>query len=246
MLKANIHSIETAGTLDGIGIRYVIFLQGCPLRCKFCHNPDTWFGDTGNQKTVQELVHDILKYKDFFIFSNGGVTLSGGEPLLQKDFVLELFKELKKYAIHTALDTCGYVNIDDTISEILDYTDLLLFDIKQLNSKDHKELTGKPNEKILDFLKFADKKSNLEIWIKLVMLTGTTAEPEYLKNVAKYLSQFKDISVVELLPYHKMGMDKWKELGYEYELDIDEPSSETVKKAVKIFEKENYKVIVCK
>ncbi|MCT4574917.1 MAG: pyruvate formate-lyase-activating protein [Alphaproteobacteria bacterium] len=243
MLTANIHSIETAGTLDGIGIRYVIFMQGCPLRCKFCHNPDTWFGKTDKQRTVEELVNDILKYKEFFTFSNGGVTLSGGEPLLQKKFVLELFKELKKNGIHTALDTCGYIDIDDTISEILDYTDLLLFDIKNIDSKDHEELTGKPNDKILKFLEFADTKTNLEIWIKLVLLTGTTAEVDYLEKVAEHIKDFKQISTVELLPYHKMGVHKWEALGYEYKLDIDEPSKETVKKAVDVFKKTRFKVI---
>jgi len=244
MLEAYIHSVETAGTVDGSGIRYVIFFQGCPMRCKFCHNPDTWIEGQGSTKSVDELVEDILKYKEFFDFSGGGVTVSGGEPLVQKEFVLELFKELKSKDIHTALDTCGCVEVDDTIREIFKYTDDLLFDIKQLDNNEHKALTGQSNEKILKFLEVADT-TNMNIWIKIVLLTGMTDKPEYLNRLAEYLKQFKHIAKIEILPYHEMGKAKWESLGYKYPLDIEEPSKKSVKRALDIFSEHGFRTLCC-
>lgn len=242
MLKGNIHSIETTGTVDGTGIRYVVFFQGCPLRCKFCHNPDTWYGKADSQQTVQELVEDVLKYKEFFDFSNGGVTASGGEPLLQKEFLLEFFKELKSEGIHTAIDTSGYADIDDTMLEIIEYTDLFLFDIKHLDKEEHIKLTGKKNDKILKLLTKINKKDK-EIWIKIVLLKDMTDDVKYTKGLAKYLSQFKSITTIEILPYHEMGKWKWKELGHEYASDLETPSKESIAKVRKVFENHNFKVL---
>ena len=143
----NIHSIETLGTVDGPGIRFVIFMQGCPLKCKYCHNRDTWEIGQGTNYTVDEIVKKVLRSKPYFEASNGGVTVSGGEPLLQSNFVLELFKKLKRYKIHTAIDTAGSLPLTDTIKELLQYTDLVLLDIKHINSDKCKELTGFSNEK---------------------------------------------------------------------------------------------------
>lgn len=240
-LKANIHSIETAGALDGPGLRYVIFFQGCPLRCKFCHNPDTWSVTDHNIKTVDEILNDILKYKEFFTFSNGGVTVSGGEPLWHSKFVLELFKKLKQHGIHTAIDTCGYVDIDETIEELVEYTDLFLYDIKHLDNFTHIELTGRQNDKILEFLNYIDEKQK-RIWIKVVLLPTYSTDSEYINKLIEFLKKFDNIEMVELLPYHEFGKAKWLNLGYKYVLDIQPPDEQTVKSIVNMFKENGFKV----
>lgn len=243
MLKANIHSIETAGTLDGPGIRYVIFFQGCPFRCKFCHNPDTWLESDKKTMSVDEIVKDVLKYKEYFTFSGGGVTVSGGEPLMQSEFVLELFKELKNYGIHTAIDTCGHFDIDETIEELMDYTDLLLLDIKHLSKLRHLELTGKSNELTNEFLQYLNK-IDKKTWIRYVILPTFTADINYAIDLVEYLDQFKNIELVELLPYHKFGITKWEEMGYKYPLkDIEEPEQELIDEIEEIFVENGYKVL---
>ncbi len=226
-LTANIHSIETAGTLDGPGLRYVIFFNGCPLKCKFCHNPDTWLNPYKNNKTVSEIVQDILKYKEFFMFSGGGVTVTGGEPLLQKDFVLALFKELKKHSIHTVIDTCGYVEFDTTIEKIISYTDLCLFDIKHLDSVVHKDLTTKPNGRIL---RFFEKLAQVDakVWLRYVLLPSYNDSDKYVDQFIDFVKHYKNIEQIELLPYHEMGKTKWEALGHTYQLDINPPDKDLV------------------
>lgn len=239
-----IHSIMTGGTVDGPGIRYVIFMQMCPLRCKFCHNPDTWQFQPEREKTINEILSDILKYKNFFILSNGGVTVSGGEPLLQPKFILNLFKHLKKENIHTAIDTCGYVDIDETILELFNYTDLFLLDIKQLDNDTHILLTGKDNKKVQNFLQKL-KKYGKRVWIRQVLLPNWTMDEDYINKLIKFLDEYKSIiDKIELLPYHEMGKQKWEKLGLKYELNVDIPKKTDLLTIKKMFEKKGYNVLL--
>ena len=247
MLTGNVHSIQTMGTLDGPGIRYVLFVQGCPFRCLFCHNPDTWniLGDVSkksgdslkygvsNQKSVDFLVEDVLKYKKFFESSNGGVTVSGGEPLLQIPFLTEFFKKLKENEIHTAIDTCGYVDLSDNLDKLIGYTDLFLLDIKHLNSDKHRELTGKDNDKVLKFLEHINS-LNKKIWIRQVLVPDWTMDDDYIEELIKFLKNY-NIEKVELLPYHEMGKEKYKKLGISYRLKTRIPTKEEVEKIRKNF-----------
>lgn len=242
--KGYIHSIMTGGTVDGPGIRYVIFMQMCPLRCKFCHNPDTWQQQTDKEKTLSEMVTDIMKYKNFFIMSNGGVTVSGGEPLLQSKFILSLFKELKKENIHTAIDTCGYIDTDETIIDLFNYTDLFLLDIKHLDEEKHIELTGKDNKKIKKFLEML-KKYKKKIWIRQVLLPEWTMEKDYINRLIDFLNEYKTIiEKIELLPYHEMGKHKWEKLGLNYELNISPPKKNEILSIKKIFEENGFDVLL--
>jgi len=223
-ILGNIHSYESFGTVDGPGIRYVVFLQGCPLRCKFCHNPDTW-DIKGNNKLVspKEVFEELLKYKNFFK-KNGGLTVSGGEPLLQSDFVLELFKICKENNINTALDTSGYI-FDDKVKEVLKYTDLVLLDIKCIDKEVYKNLTGVKLDNTLKFLDYL-KEINKTVWIRHVIVPGITDDEKLLTKLAKYLEKFKNIEKIELLPYHTLGVFKYKELKKEYPLLGTKPLSE--------------------
>lgn len=242
MLTGNVHSIQTMGTLDGPGIRYVLFVQGCPFRCLFCHNPDTWniLGDVSkksgdslkygvsNQKSVDFLVEDVLKYKKFFDSSNGGVTVSGGEPLLQIPFLTEFFQKLKENEIHTAIDTCGYVDISDNLDKLISYTDLFLLDIKHLNPQKHRELTGKDNDKVLKFLEHINSLGK-KIWIRQVLVPDWTMDYDYIEGLIKFLKNY-NIEKVELLPYHEMGKEKYKKLGISYRLKTRIPTKDEVEK----------------
>ena len=219
MKKAKVHSIQTMGTLDGPGIRYVLFLQGCPFRCLFCHNPDTWGAvvDKVNEKSADELIKDVLKYKSFYDNSGGGVTVSGGEPLLQIPFLIEFFKGLKEYNINTALDTCGHVAINDKLDKLLKYTDIILLDIKHLDKEKHKVLTGQENQKTLEFLEYINK-LHKRIWIRQVLTPKYTMDNIYINKLIDFLKQY-DIEKVELLPYHDMARSKYEKLGIKYPLE---------------------------
>ncbi|KXZ39377.1 pyruvate formate lyase activating enzyme [Alkalithermobacter thermoalcaliphilus JW-YL-7 = DSM 7308] len=235
-ILGKVHSIETFGTVDGPGIRYVIFLQGCPLRCKYCHNRDTWDVNGGSEYTVSYLIDDIKKYLPFIKSSGGGITVSGGEPMLQPDFVKELLKRAKANDIHTAIDTSGFVNID-VIDPILDYTDLVLLDIKHIDNKICKDLTGVSNDKTLNLAKHLSNR-NIPVWIRYVLVPGITDSPEHLEELAKFLSSLNNIENIEILPYHTAGSFKWEQLGIEYPLKgIRQATDEDVLKARKIFEK---------
>lgn len=232
---AKIHSIDTFGTVDGPGVRFVIFMQGCHLQCKYCHNRDTWDINSGKYISLNELLTDIEKYKSY-IMPNGGVTVTGGEPLLQPHFLISLFKELKKRNIHTAIDTSGMVELTDTIKELLSLTDLVLLDIKHINSEKCKDLVGFSNEKELSFAKYLSEQ-DIPIWIRQVLIPGYTDNENDLLKLKEFINSLKTVERIELLPYHNLGEYKWKELNLEYKLkDIRPANSDDVEKAKKILE----------
>ncbi|MDH8701360.1 pyruvate formate lyase activating enzyme [Dysgonomonadaceae bacterium PH5-43] len=235
-MKGKIHSLESFGTVDGPGLRFVVFMQGCPLRCLYCHNPDTW--DTTNtakiELTPQELLEEILKYKSFI--AKGGVTLTGGEPLLQAEFVTEFFKLCKQKGIHTALDTSGAV-FNDKAKEALKYTDLVLLDIKAISPELHKTITGVKIDNTLRFLDYLEEQDK-DTWIRHVIVPGYTDNDKQLETLAEYISNYKIVKKVELLPYHTMGVNKYEQLGLKYKLEGVEPlSAERLNEIKKIFAK---------
>lgn len=235
-MKGKIHSFETFGTVDGPGIRFVIFMQGCPLKCKYCHNRDTWNMNGGTYITVDELIKEIQKYRSYILSSNGGITVSGGEPLLQAEFVLELFKELKELGFHTALDTSGSIPINNTIKELLQYTDLVLLDIKHINNEKAIDLTGVPNTNNLEFAKYLSN-LKLPVWIRQVLLPGYTDDKYDLEKLKKFIDSLENVKKVEILPYHNLGKFKWKEMNDTYLLeDVSSPSQEDIEKASQILE----------
>ena len=235
-LIGKIHSVETFGTVDGPGIRYVIFMQGCPLHCKYCHNRDTWDIGTGLEVTSENLVKQILKYKTYIKSSGGGVTASGGEALLQAKFLTNLFKELQQKGIHTALDTAGSLPINDDIKELLKYTDLVLLDIKHIDNQKCIELTGSSNKNELNFAKYLSE-NNIHMWIRQVLVPGITDDKEDLKKLKEFISTLKNVDKVEILPYHDLGKFKWTNLGLEYPLgNTPTATDKDVQKAQKILE----------
>ena len=214
-----LHSIETCGTVDGPGIRYVIFAQGCPLRCIYCHNPDTWnINKSSLTLSVGELLPDIKKYQSYFKATGGGVTLTGGDPLLQKEFALALFKACKEEGLHTVLDTSGYSDVDDLTKEVLSYTDLVLLDIKSGNPDTFKEVTGVPVDKTLAFSKYLNE-ANIPAWVLFVLVPNVTDKEEDLHALASYLTTLNNIEKVGILPFHQMGAYKWRKLNLEYKLN---------------------------
>lgn len=230
---AKVHSVESFGTVDGPGIRFVLFLQGCSLKCKYCHNRDTWDITGGSYKTLDEIFEKILKYKNY-ICPNGGVTATGGEPLLQFDFLIELFTKLKKENIHTCIDTSGMVPLTEQIRNLIDLTDLFLLDIKHIDSKKCKELVGFSNEKELNFAKYLSE-NNKHMWIRQVIIPGITDDENDLLKLKQFISELKTVDKIELLPYHSMGKYKWNKLGFKYELeDVPDATENDIKKAKEI------------
>lgn len=216
-MQGYIHSIETMGLADGPGLRIVVFMQGCPLRCLFCHNPDTWERENNLFTTSDEIVNTVRKYRNF-IEQNGGVTLSGGEPLFQSEFTLDILKKCKKSGFHTALDTSGTGYNSELLDEILKYTDLVLLDIKAFTNSSYKKMTGND---MAEFNYFLDKiqKKNKKIWIRQVIVPCINDTKDYILKLKKYLSKIKNIERIDLLPYHNMGLDKYKKLNLKYRLD---------------------------
>lgn len=239
--KGRIHSLESCGTVDGPGIRFVIFTQGCPLRCQYCHNPDSWKPGDGQEMTVDELMEEVAKYKSYMKFSGGGVTVSGGEPLLQPLFVKELFRRCQEAGIHTALDTSGYARFE-VAQEVLEYTDLVLLDIKSFDAQTYLDLTGVSNEPTLRLAEYLNQIQK-PMWIRYVLVPNLTDDPAMIDALANYLKDFTNIEKIELLPFHKLGEYKWEEMGYEYLLgDTPAGSKEDLEKAAAIFKKYNLQV----
>ena len=230
---AKIHSFESFGTVDGPGIRYVIFLQGCHLKCKYCHNRDTWDINGGYYSSLDEILNKIENYKNY-IMPNGGVTVTGGEPLLQVHFLIELFKKLKEKNIHTCIDTSGMVDITEDIKTLLNYTDLVLLDIKHIDPIKCKDLVGVSNERELKFAEYLSQ-NNIDMWIRQVLIPGYTDDENDLRKLKSFIDKLNSVKKVELLPYHNMGEYKWKKLGLNYDLkDVKAPTAEEVKKAKQI------------
>ncbi len=234
MIKGRIHSLESFGTVDGPGIRFVVFMQGCPLRCLYCHNPDTWDVNVepAYLMSAQELLEEVLKYKRFIL--NGGVTVTGGEPLLQSVFLKEFFKLCREEGIHTALDTSGAIT-STAAFDMLEYVDLVLLDIKAIDPELHKQLTKARIDKPLAFLNHLQDIGK-DTWVRHVVVPNLTDDTEQLEKLADYLTQFSVIKKVELLPYHVMGVSKYEEMGMEYALkDTEALSSENLSVAEGIF-----------
>lgn len=224
-MKGYIHSTESFGTVDGPGIRFVVFFQGCPIRCQYCHNPDTWEFGKGREVTVNELMTEYDTCKEFL--KSGGITATGGEPLSQPDFLLELFKEAKSKGIHTCLDTSGAVynpNNAEKIDEILKYTDLVMLDIKHIDSDFHKSLTGVGNENILLFAEHL-RDINIPVWIRRVVVPNLTDDEQELFRLGEFLSTLTNLKALDVLPYHDMAKEKYKKLGIEYPLPYTPPMS---------------------
>lgn len=233
-MVGRIHSLETFGTVDGPGIRFVIFVQGCSLKCKYCHNRDTWNMQAGTECSVSELVEQIMRYKSYIDNSDGGVTVSGGEPLLQLDFLIELFKKLKKLNFHTAIDTSGIVPIGPKVEELLSYTDLVLLDIKHIDNEKCMKLTGHSNRNTLSFAKYLND-NDIPVWIRQVLVPGITDDENDLAKLKDFIDTLNNVKRVEILPYHNMGKFKWEECGETYPLEnIPIPTKEQIEKAKNI------------
>ena len=221
MTEGNIHSIESMGLVDGPGIRTVVFLQGCHLRCRYCHNPDTWSCSAKGALSLipSELVKRLVRFKPYYK-NDGGVTFSGGEPLLQKDFLKESLKLCRENGIHTCLDTAGCGNGD--YEEILSYTDLILFDVKHWDHEGYRALTGRDDTEALRFFECAQK-AKVPLWIRQVVVPGITDSDEYMEGLRSFISSVKYVERVELLPYHTLGVEKYKSLNIPYPLEGTEP-----------------------
>lgn len=249
--KGLVHSTETFGSVDGPGIRFIIFLQGCGMRCQFCHNPDTWrTGESDSsggavQMSADELLINALRYRSYW-GAKGGITVSGGEPLLQIDFLLELFIKAKNLGIHTALDTSGgpFTKNEPFFSkfeELMKYTDLVLLDIKHIDEEQHRILTGRSNRNILELASYLSA-AGKPVWIRHVLVPERSDYDEYLLHLHAFIETLHNVQRVEVLPYHTLGAYKWKELGYDYPLEgIMPPAKDRVENACRLLRTESYK-----
>ena len=222
-MKGRIHSTESFGTVDGPGVRFVVFFQGCPLRCKYCHNPDTWDFSGGREVTAEELMKEYDSYKEFL--KSGGITATGGEPLAQPEFLAELFALAKSKGVHTCLDTSAGVYDPahhEKIDEALKYTDLVMLDIKHIDNEEHKRLTGKGNRNILAFAEHI-RELGIPVWIRHVVVPGITDKYEELFALGEFLSTLSNIKALDVLPYHDMAKPKYAELGLDYPLGDTPP-----------------------
>ena len=221
-MTGRIHSKESFGTVDGPGIRYVLFMQGCPMRCKYCHNPDTWDAKAGTEISAKEVIDEYLRNQSFY--TKGGITVTGGEPLLQVEFLTELFTLAKEYNIHTCIDTSGITfNREnkpymEKLEKLLSLTDLVMLDIKHIDSDNHKELTGFGNNSVLEFAKYLDSR-NISIWVRHIIIPGITDNKDDLQKLGEFIGALKNLHALDVLPYHTMGVHKYKELGIEYPLE---------------------------
>lgn len=232
-IKGRIHSIETFGTVDGPGVRYVVFFQGCPLRCKFCHNPDTWNTDGGNEMTAEEVLDGYFRNKEFY--RGGGLTATGGEPLLQLNFLTELFKKAREKGIHTCLDTSGAVYTEGKralYEELLRFTDLVLLDIKHTDETAHRELTGVSGKNTLKFLDLLEE-NNTDFIIRHVIVPGITYNKKNLFYLGRLIGRYRNLKGVEVLPYHDLGVKKYEKLGIDYPLEGVKPLSKEEARAAR-------------
>lgn len=242
-----VHSVESFGSADGPGVRYIVFLKGCNMRCKYCHNPDTWAkcgeNDGAKLMTPQEVLKTAMRYKAYWK-QTGGITVSGGEALLQIDFVTELFKLAKEKGVNTCLDTSGNpFTVEEPFfgkfNELMKYTDLFMLDIKHIDDEEHKKLTGQTNKNILDMAQYLSKNGKI-MWIRHVLVPGITTDERYLKQLREFIDTLKTVDRVEVLPYHTLGVFKWKELGIPYQLEgVEPPTKEQIECAKRILNCQN-------
>ena len=225
-----IHSTESFGTVDGPGVRFVIFLQGCPMRCQYCHNPDTWKMNSGTLRSPKSLIEEFERKRYFY--KNGGITVTGGEALMQIDFLLELFHLAKDRQIHTCLDTSGVTYHPDNenfirkLDELMTVTDLVLLDIKHIDPEGHRKLTGFDNANILNFARYLDSK-HIPVWIRHVIVPGITDDPALLERLGTFIGTLSNVKALDVLPYHIMGVSKYRELDIAYPLDGVPPASQS-------------------
>lgn len=221
MTKGYVHSIETCGTVDGPGLRYVIFLQGCPMRCQYCHNPDTWEPNRGEQMTVEEALKGFYHNTPFY--RNGGVTVTGGEPMMQMDFLIEMFETLHNNHVHTCIDSSGIMFNPDNktfmekLDRLLKVTDLVMLDIKHIRDDEHKKLTAHSNQRILAFARYLDER-HIPVWIRHVVVPGITLFKDYLEELGEFIGTLSNVKALDVLPYHSMGKVKYESLGMDYPL----------------------------
>lgn len=224
-LKGRIHSTESCGTVDGPGIRFIVFLQGCLLRCLYCHNRDSWDLHDGKEVTVDELLQQLKPYRHFMDASGGGITASGGEAMLQPEFIRDLFRACQAEGIHTCLDTNGYIRkYTDVIDEVLAATDLVMLDLKQINNEIHHTLVGADNMRILEFAHYLHKVGQ-KTWIRYVVVPGFTDDEKSAHELGRFIKDMNNIERVEMLPYHELGKHKWETMGETYQLEDVQPPS---------------------
>ena len=227
-MKGYVHSTESFGTVDGPGIRYVLFMQGCPMRCLYCHNPDTWSMMGGREVSAEEIISEYKKNQAFY--RGGGITVTGGEPLLQVDFLIELFRLAKERGIHTCIDTSGITYSESnydyiaSLDVLMQYTDLVLLDVKHIDSDKHVALTGKENSHVVAFAKYLERKG-IPVWIRHVVVRGYTDDEQSLISLGKFIGSLTNVRALEVLPYHNMGEAKYKALGIDYKLRGTQPTT---------------------
>ena len=220
-MQGRIHSLESFGTVDGPGVRFVVFVQGCPMRCAYCHNPDTWAMTGGTMMEPTEIIEQYERNKGFY--RGGGITVTGGEPLMQVDFLIDLFTLAKAKDIHTCIDSSGIAfNPDgaqfmEKLDHLMTLTDLVMLDIKHIDPEKHKELTAQPNNRILEFAAYLNEKK-VDMWIRHVVVPGITDDDKYLEELGYFIGQFTNLKALDVLPYHTMGEVKYQKLGMEYKL----------------------------
>ena len=240
-MKGYIHSIESFGTVDGPGVRFVVFFQGCPLRCLYCHNPDTWAPHAGTEYEPMQIIEKMARNLPFY--ETGGITATGGEPLLQLDFLTELFRLAKERGIHTTLDTSG-ITFDschtEGLDKLMEYCDLVLLDIKHMDEDKHIHLTGASNKHVFDFLSYLRDKSK-PVWIRHVIVPNITYSEEQLLKLGAYLKDFENVEKIDVLPYHTLGTVKYENLGIEYPLkDVPQLSKSDAQRALEIINSAKY------
>lgn len=234
-MQGKVHSIESFGSADGPGVRYLVFLQGCPMRCRYCHNPDTWARDNSQLMSATEILDKAENYRSYW-GPEGGITVSGGEALLQIDFLVELFQEAHKRGINTCLDSslASFTREEPFFSkfnELLEVTDLIIADIKHIDAQQHKKLTGRDNANILDCLTYLSEVGQ-PIWIRQVLVAGYTDDDTYLRQTRAFIKTLSNVKRIEVLPYHTLGTFKWDELGIDYTLkDVEPPTPERTAEA---------------